>query len=133
MPTGSSARRIHAPTGPRSAADGSSRNARHRGRAGAVIVAGAAPVRPIAIGAIAHAALGRAGGVARVLARLTASTYLTAGDQITWLGATSAPLHPRAIVVADAPIVRTDELQVVTEGLSPWTPCTPRLDVTTAG
>jgi Protein of unknown function (DUF2877) len=98
-----------------------------------VIAAGAAPVRPIAIGASAHAALGSAGGVARVLARLTASTYLTAGDQITWLGAATVPLHPRAILVADAPIVRTDELQVLTEGLSPWHPCTPRLDVTTAG
>jgi hypothetical protein len=95
--------------------------------------AGATLVRPVAIGALAHAALGRAGGVARVLARLTASTYVTAGDQIAWLGTAPAPLHPRAILLPEAPIVLTDELRVPTEGLSPWHPRSPRLDVAAVG
>jgi hypothetical protein len=90
---------------------------------------GPGPVRPIAIGATAHAALGRTGGEARVLARLTASIYITADEQIAWLGTAPAMLHPRAILVADTPIARTDELRVLTEGVSPWQPCSPRLDV----
>jgi hypothetical protein len=94
-----------------------------------VIGGSAASVRPVAIGAIAHAALERSAGVARVLARLTASTYVTAGGQIAWLGAASAMLHPRAILVADGPIVQDDELRVVTEALSPWHPRSPQLDV----
>ena len=52
----------------------------------------------MAIGITAHAALTGSGGVARVLARLSASTYLTANEQIIWLGAAGSALHPRTIL-----------------------------------
>jgi hypothetical protein len=76
---------------------------------------------------IAHAALGRAGGRARVLARLTGSTYLTAGGEIVWLGAADAALHPRAILAA-APALDADEMRIDVGGLTPWRPALPALD-----
>lgn len=79
-------------------------------------------LRPVAIGAIAHDALVRAGGVARVLARLSASTYLTAGEEIVWLGAPGAMLHPRTILVAPAPPLPSDDVRLDVHGLAPWRP-----------
>ena len=89
-------------------------------------------VRPTAIGAVARAALVRSHGCARVLARLTGSVYLAAGDQIAWLGAGAAPLHPRAILTAGAPWLATDELVVAIDGIAPWRPRPVRLDAATA-
>jgi hypothetical protein len=74
-----------------------------------------------AIGAIAHAALTRTHGTARVLARLTGSTYLTAGDTLVWLGPDRATLHPRAIL-AGAAAGEGDALHFAIEGLVPWRP-----------
>jgi uncharacterized protein DUF2877 len=92
----------------------------------------ATPLRPVAIGAIAHAALSRAGGTVRVLAHMTASTYITAGDQIAWLGPATACLHPRAILLADAWTGGTAGLRVTTAELSPWRPRAVRVDTTAA-
>jgi uncharacterized protein DUF2877 len=99
-----------------------------------VLIAGAgvSRVRPTAIGAVARAALVRSHGSARVLARLTGSVYLAAGDQIAWLGGAAAPLHPRSIVAAGAPWLATDELVVAIDGLVPWRPRSLRLDAATA-
>ena len=73
-----------------------------------------------AIGAIAHAALTRTAGTARVLARLTGSTYLTADDTLVWLGPDRATLHPRAILGGAAG--ESDELHFSLDGLVPWRP-----------
>jgi hypothetical protein len=97
-----------------------------------MIGSGAGPLRPIAIGAIAQAALIRSGGAARVLARSTASAYIAAGDQVAWLGTSPPFLHPRAIVVPDTRVGALDHLHVTTEGLSPWIPRTARLDAAAA-
>lgn len=82
---------------------------------------------PLAVGAIAHAALARTGGRARVLARLSTSTYLLAGDEIVWLGPADAVMHPRAILgtmrAGDADVVRIDAA-----ALAPWHPPAPGLD-----
>ena len=43
------------------------------------------------IGAIAHEALTRTAGIARVVARLTGSTYLDAEGTLVWLGPDHAP------------------------------------------
>jgi hypothetical protein len=81
-----------------------------------------------AIGAIAHAALTRTHGAARVLARLTSSTYLTADDTLVWLGPDRATLHPRAILAgaaageAAAAAGEGDALHFAIEGLVPWRP-----------
>jgi hypothetical protein len=86
----------------------------------------------VAIGITAHAALTDSGGVARVLARLSASTYLTANEQIIWLGAAGSALHPRAILTEtpfdpesgeDAGAVRIGACQA-----PPWRPALPRLN-----
>jgi Protein of unknown function (DUF2877) len=76
----------------------------------------------VAIGAIAHAALERTAGRARVLARLHGSSYLTAGETIVWLGSRRATLHPRAILSTTA--LETEAGQVVLDvgGLTPWRP-----------
>jgi hypothetical protein len=79
-------------------------------------------LRPLAIGVTAHAALGRAGGAARVLARLSTSTYLTADGEIVWLGGPDAVLHPRSILVAAAPPPVSDDVHVEVAALSPWRP-----------
>jgi hypothetical protein len=86
----------------------------------------------VAIGVTAHAALGRTGGRARVLARLTASTYLVAGDTIVWLGAAGAPLHPRAILGAGSPVVEADAVWLEVARLAPWSPPALALDARVA-
>jgi Protein of unknown function (DUF2877) len=100
-----------------------------------VIDAAAWPLRPVAIGAVAHAALGRSGGAARLLAPMTSSAYATAAGQIVWLGTATASRHARAILlagdaipVADAWMSGIDTFRVTTEGLSPWRPRRVRVD-----
>ena len=80
-----------------------------------------------AIGATAHAALTRTAGAARILARLTGSTYLTAGETLVWLGPPGAMLHPRAIV-AGAAAADGDDLRFAIDGLVPWRPAPLALD-----
>jgi hypothetical protein len=84
-------------------------------------------VRAVAIGSIAHAALRAAGGRARVLARLSASTYLMAGEELVWLGPAGAALHPRAILTAAPPAPGATTVEVDAEGLTPWLPSRPGL------
>jgi hypothetical protein len=74
-----------------------------------------------AIGAIAHAALVRTAGTARVVARLTGSTYLDADGALVWLGPGHAMLHPRAILTG-AVAGDGDELAFRIDGLVPWRP-----------
>lgn len=50
------------------------------------------------IGWKARQALARTGGSARLLAALSESTYLSAGDEIVWLGRPDAARHGRAIL-----------------------------------
>jgi hypothetical protein len=88
-------------------------------------------VKAVAVGGLAQAALIRTGGRARVLARLGASVYLTAGDDIVWLGPAGATLHPRAILAATAPDPRAAEIEVGVAGLAPWQPALPALDART--
>ena len=85
-------------------------------------------MRAVAIGALAHAALDRTNGRARVLVRLSASVYLTAGDALVWLGGVGATLHPRAILVAGAPAPERASVYVDAIGLRPWQPAVPTLD-----
>jgi hypothetical protein len=89
-------------------------------------------VRPVAIGGIAHAALVRAGGEARVLARLRGSTYLTADGEIVWLGGPGAALHPRAVLAWGPPDPEHDVMRLDIGSLVPWLPATPSLDGVTA-
>jgi hypothetical protein len=60
------------------------------------------------IGWRAHAALTRSDGTARVLARMTGSTWLVADGDIVWLG--RGPLHPRAVLIVDDPSGRGDDV-----------------------
>ena len=53
------------------------------------------------VGWRAEAALRRAPGAIRVLAALSASTYLTIDGEIVWLGPVGSALHPRAMLTAD--------------------------------
>ncbi len=92
----------------------------------------AAPVRPVAIGVTAYTALRRAGGEARVLARLRGSSYLTVDGAIVWLGDCGAALHPRAILAPRPPVPEHDVVRLELGTLVPWRPSTPRLDGVTA-
>jgi hypothetical protein len=87
-------------------------------------------VRVTAVGAVAHAALAGTGGTARVVARLSGSTYLSAGDALVWLGPQHATLHPRAILTG-VPAGDGDEVRLAVEGLTPWRPAP--LTLTRAG
>ena len=78
------------------------------------------------IGWKARAALD-AGGVARVLAPLSASIYMTVDADILWLGPAGATLHPRAILCADAleppgAIEPGELVRVDATGVAPWRP-----------
>jgi uncharacterized protein DUF2877 len=92
----------------------------------------ATPVHPVAIGVTAYAALVRAGGRARVLARLRESTYLTVEGEIVWLGALGATLHPRAILTERPPHPQHDAVRLEVGTLVPWRPATPLGGVTAA-
>jgi hypothetical protein len=54
------------------------------------------------IGWRAAAALARTGGSAHVLATLSRSAYLIAGDELVWLGPPGSTLHARAALAASA-------------------------------
>lgn len=78
------------------------------------------------IGWKARAALD-AGGVARVLAPLSASIYMTVDADILWLGPAGATPHPRAILCADAieppgAIEPGELVRVDATGVAPWRP-----------
>lgn len=88
-------------------------------------------VRPVAVGWKAHAALRMAGGVARVIAPLTASIFLDAGGEIVWLGRPDSLRHPRAMLAAGEPRIDGQTLRLDLAGLDPWRPPRPRhADVT---
>jgi len=75
-----------------------------------------------ALGRKAALALGRTRGVARVLAVLSESVYLTAGDEIVWLGHAGTPMHPRAML-AGAPLPAAGGAIEIDRGAArPWTP-----------
>lgn len=61
-------------------------------------------IKATTVGFKARAALERTEGSARVLARLSGSIYLTARDEIVWLGREGTSLHPRAVQVAEVPL-----------------------------
>jgi hypothetical protein len=80
-----------------------------------------------AIGATAYAALDASGGVATVLAPLSASIYCRAHAEIVWLGTRDSTLHPRAMLArisseawSDAAVGET--LRFDAALLTPWTP-----------
>jgi hypothetical protein len=85
-------------------------------------------VRPVAVGLIAHAALERAGGRARVLARPGSSTYATANGQLVWLGPREGVLHPRAVLGSPPRAALGEEVIVDVTGLEPWRPAPPALE-----
>jgi hypothetical protein len=59
-------------------------------------------IRVTEIGWRAAAALARTGGTAHVLATLSRSTYLIAGEELVWLGPPGSTLHGRAALAASA-------------------------------
>lgn len=79
-------------------------------------------LRPAAVGWKAHAALRTAGGVARVIAPLTASVYLEAGGEIVWLGERGAFLHPRALLAAGDLATEGERLAFDLTAIDPWQP-----------
>lgn len=79
------------------------------------------------VGYIAHAALARARGVARVYAPLSASIYMTAGDDLIWLGPANGTPHARAVLCADTPDTLASArvgtaIVLDTSRLTPWRP-----------
>ena len=75
-----------------------------------------------ALGWKAALALGRTQGVARVLAVLSESVYLTAGDEIVWLGHASTPMHPRAMLAAAPLPAARGAIEIDRGAARPWTP-----------
>ncbi len=79
--------------------------------------------RVTGIGWKARAALD-GGGVARVLAPLSASIYITVDADILWLGPAGATPHPRAILCADplepGAIEPGELVRVDATGVAPW-------------
>jgi hypothetical protein len=62
------------------------------------------PVIPLTdAGWRARAALAAAGGRARVVAVLTESVYLAAGEEMVWLGGAGSALHGRAMLTSGSP------------------------------
>lgn len=90
-------------------------------------------LRARAVGATACAALARAAGVVRVMARPSGSAFVTAAEEILWLGPLDAPLHPRAVLVAEVPSAEpAADLRVDVTGLTPWRPAPLALDAAAA-
>lgn len=82
-------------------------------------------IRVCSLGWKAADALARSGGSARVFAALSESIYLTAGDELLWLGRAGSPLHPRAILTrAPLPAARST-LTIAVGEARPWTPPAP--------
>jgi len=76
------------------------------------------------IGWRAHAAIQRAGGRARRLAALSESAYLTAADEIVWLGRADSTLHARAMLTA-APPSESADFRLDASGARVWRPPEP--------
>ena len=88
-----------------------------------------AAVRAHAAGVTACATLARHAGVARVLARPGGAAFVTAGDEVLWLGPLEAPLHPRAVLVAEPSRAAAGaEVRVDLTGVTPWRPAPLALD-----
>ena len=86
-------------------------------------------VRAHAAGVTACAALAQHAGVARVLARPGGAAFVTAGDEVLWLGPLEAPLHPRAVLVAEPSRAAAGaEVRVDLTGVTPWRPAPLALD-----
>jgi hypothetical protein len=81
------------------------------------------------IGWKAGTALSVTGGRARVFALLSASIYLTAGDEIVWLGRAGDILHPRAMLTAHALPVAGETIALDMVGARPWRPGGARVNV----
>ena len=80
-----------------------------------------APLRALAAGRAAHAALLSAGGVARVSLALPGSVYCDAGGALVWLGGPDAMLHPRAVRLAAVPPA-VEVAWIDVSGIEPWRP-----------
>jgi hypothetical protein len=76
------------------------------------------------IGWRAHVAIRRAGGRARRLAALSESAYLTAADEIVWLGGPHCTLHARAVLAA-AGSVESADLRLDIGAARVWQPPQP--------
>jgi hypothetical protein len=85
------------------------------------------------LGARAWSAVTASGGTARVLAPLTRSIYLTAGDEIVWLASADAESHGRAILTSalpQPPPSLGDSMRLSIEHARRWQP--PALVATTS-
>ena len=88
-----------------------------------------ATVRAHAAGVTAWTALARHAGLARVLARPGGAAFVTAGDDVLWLGPLEAPLHPRAVLVAAPSRAAVGaDVRVDLTGVTPWRPAPLALD-----
>ncbi|MBI2159997.1 MAG: DUF2877 domain-containing protein [Candidatus Rokubacteria bacterium] len=85
-----------------------------------------------ALGWKAAAALAHTGGAACVLAALSESVYLTAGDEIVWLGRAGAPMHPRAMLTAAPLSAATGWIEIGRGTTRPWRPPAVSCDAGTA-
>lgn len=81
-------------------------------------------IRVVALGWKAAAVLERTGGRASVLAPLSESLYLTADDEILWLGHAGAPLHPRAALTAETLPWDATSVELESDGANVWKPAT---------
>ncbi|MGH8737150.1 MAG: DUF2877 domain-containing protein [Burkholderiales bacterium] len=79
------------------------------------------------IGERARAALARSGGVAAPLAAFAGSPYLAADGELVWVGARLPALHPRAVIVRDAP-PRGVSLRFDSLPAHGWSPQLPTLE-----
>jgi hypothetical protein len=78
--------------------------------------------RVTSAGFTAHAALTRTGGLARVYAPLSSSIYVTAGDDIIWVG-TDGASHARAVLCAGLPDGLAGATVVLhVDHVAPWRP-----------
>jgi uncharacterized protein DUF2877 len=63
------------------------------------------------------------------MTRSSGSAFVTAGGEILWLGPLAAPLHPRTILVAEAPGAGVGAtLRLDLAGVTPWRPAPLALD-----
>ncbi|MEO5701646.1 MAG: DUF2877 domain-containing protein [Casimicrobiaceae bacterium] len=72
-----------------------------------------------AIGWKAHAALAGSGGQLRAWSCVGGGSYACVSDEILWVGADEAALHPRAIVLAER-LPPDSDVVLTTNGCAPW-------------
>ena len=77
-------------------------------------------IRLAAIGWKAHAALSRSGGTVRRFATLSDSAYVTAENEILWLGPPDGALHPRAMLAIRPFALDAGTVLVDVSGTIPW-------------